>query len=290
MRWVLLFWLYLILPISGVVVSWDILGESIVLGDVRTMNLTMNFDKSPENIRVLPISETLSESLFVREQGPLQVLDETTVLWPIQVQFLEVGDVLIPTISLQMDIDGRQVVAGVPSGYFSVGSVRSVSENSEFLMLPMRKFLKIPLMWYWRYAWIFLLVGLVVVVVVILFRNRRKKPEPELQEPTPFERVMAVLEQLESVPVLEHKQSVLFCFQLTEAIKAYYGSLYKVSLLETTTTECLLVLTPFLDSECRRFFQIFLNQCDDVKFAKVSLTSDSKRILMDKARALVNRR
>lgn len=285
---ILMIWLMAVLPLSAVVMTREALPELPVVGDVVTLNLTVSFDQAPQSVEGLPLPDRLSESLIIQQQGPLRQVSDTVYQWPLRVQLLGVGELDVPTLSMSLIVGGNPITAGLSAGTLSVQSVVGVSESPDSLKPSPLLYLKGQLVWYWRYAWLGLVVVLIAVgtSVAIWKRRGRSVVETAVQK-TPLEIALSALKKLSAQPITGHGSEVAFCLELTKIVKQYYEFYFHISLLDTTTSECLSLLKPRLMTRFYGAMVMFLNQCDEIKFAKGGLTRTAHKDLLEQAKNLV---
>ena len=288
-RFLLSFFVFLALPLLGVVVSRDFETSSLSFGDEVTMNLTLTFDKHPSELTILPLDQRVWEAGVIQKQGPLIQIDDITFVWPVRVQLFDVGDVLVPTMTLDLAILDTVVKSGVGSSFLTVKSIRGTGENSDVLKELDIRFLNSDLIWYWKYVWVWCLCIVLLICLGVFVLRKRRKRVVKIIELSPLELAFKGLDDLESFSVLNHVHAVKFCFNLTEILKRYFGRVLNLSLLETTTTECVDLLKSRLDVKIFQDFRSLLVACDTVKFAKEDLRPSAQKELLDQARSLIQR-
>jgi len=143
--------------------------------------------------------------------------------------------------------------------------------------------LEIPRQWWYLIRWMILGMFLVAAIVtgILLYRQYKMgKSLLPVREASPrpaHEVAIEALDRLRGSDLLEKGNIKQFYIELSEIIREYIDGRYFVVALEMTTTEVLCGLKEQnLKDDVFHLFQIFLQNCDLVKFAKY-IPSDEKR-------------
>ena len=124
------------------------------------------------------------------------------------------------------------------------------------------------------------LLSLIIIALLLLIIKKSMKTKA-VQPPTPQQVANKKLEKLSLT--LETSDDEIYADELSEVLREFIETRYKLPSSKSTTQEFLQLLSnksPF-DQEIASALQKFLELCDQVKFAKHSLSSSVKKELLD---------
>ena len=139
--------------------------------------------------------------------------------------------------------------------------------KESFTELPAQTWTEQLTSFFRNYGWIILIL-LIVLIGYLYFRKRRTESEDQ-KELTLFEQTVKRLKDLEHQGLWRNGKVKIHYSELSLVLRNYLSTVYELQLLERTTSETLLLITPKIESkDLLDSIKGILESSDLVKFAK----------------------
>jgi uncharacterized protein DUF4381 len=134
---------------------------------------------------------------------------------------------------------------------------------------------------------IFVGSGLVLTVLGLAFWYGRKLFHKEKALPTPRERALGALTEMEKA--VERMNPYQFSIRVSDILRRYVMEQFDLPMTRQTSVEFLNAIGPAakFTGEEKTLLADFLNRCDLIKFARYDATSADSHLLLDEARQFV---
>ncbi len=135
-----------------------------------------------------------------------------------------------------------------------------------------------------------LVLGLVALALFFIIRRKKAKPVAEaapepLPEPVDY---LAELEKITKLGLLEKGKYKEFYVIISDLLRRYIGSRYRIDAMEKTTYEvCLRLEDRNVSGDILKITRDFLTECDLVKFAKYVPSLEVAKTAVDRARDII---
>ena len=136
-----------------------------------------------------------------------------------------------------------------------------------------------------------LLIGAVLAALVtwlVVYLKRRPRPAPPPPPPRPpWELALEQIEAVRQSHWIEEGRLTEYVDAVSDLVRRYLGSLYGFDGIESTTSEVVRVLRTVSPLPMFDDIRVLLEDCDLVKFARVTPTADECTAMLDKAEQIV---
>ncbi|MBI4054747.1 MAG: hypothetical protein HY402_01285 [Elusimicrobia bacterium] len=202
----------------------------------------------------------------------------------LQVQGFSLGEHSFPSLSIALESPSKKTFIQTPPAKIFLEPAPSAQTDSELrdIRPPHPAAL-------WKYL-LWALATLLAGLGAWLWKNRKRMAELEPCAPpkTPDQLALEELERLSSSGIWERGEFKKFYHRLTDAVRRYLASRYRLEATRLTTTDFLKRIRSLeQDPENLQLFRNFLKDCDCAKFAPENPTTALKERDLKFARAII---
>ncbi len=273
-------------------VSVDSLNYSI--GDHINLKYEINHPK--DVIILFPNLKDSIKSLDLVEQKPtkfeeLKGKNSQITIYSFVFAGFDSGDVSIPSIIIPYKHKGDTVVSFISTDSLSL-TVHTVAVDTSAEIKDIKEPLTIP----YNPTTLLIVLLILIVVAVILYllykryKRLRQKNVVDLQIiKLPHEIALESLESLNAKRLWQSGEVKKYHSEITEIIRQYFESRFRLPALEMTTSEVLSLLAK--EKETNKIVDLtrdFLNNADMVKFAKYIPMNSINEEMMEQAKKIVS--
>ncbi len=279
---------------AGISVETSVDRSEIYIGDLITYKLIIVHDSDitltpppiGANLGAFDVKDYKSDQVTHLDNGQLQ--NESRFV----LTTFTTGDYVIPPIPIEF-MRPDSTVEYLLSEPISIKVKSLIAEGADTADI---REVKAPLAFksgwpWWGYA---IAAGLFVLLVAGFvywkFFRAKKEPEEFVDRRDPWEIAYEKLAHLKEKNYPAEGQFKMYYVVLTEIIRDYIGRIYKIPVLDMTTTEFLEIITgEDIDEDIMDTLKKFLNHADLVKFAKLIPSDEQMQQDFDIANELVER-
>ncbi|UCG60638.1 MAG: hypothetical protein JSV52_09905 [Candidatus Zixiibacteriota bacterium] len=260
--------------VPGITIKTEVDRAEMYVGDLITYTITIEYDSTYElippplgaNLGAFDVKDYQSDILTQLEDGRYQsknifVLSTFTT-----------GDYVIPPIPVVFNMpDGTRkalLSEGVPIKVLSL--LENAGDSVDIKPLKAQYEFKRDLTPYYIWGGLGLLVLILAAVLIILKLRQKKEISEPLDLRPAWEIAFEKLALLKQKNLPQEGQFKQFYIELTEIIRVYYESMYRLNVLDMTTEEFLAAFGKLeLPEGLFERMEAFFEHADLVKFAKL---------------------
>lgn len=272
--------------------------QAITIGDAIDFTISVEWDKGIEVLKVDPSPQLgYFEIQEIKPSKETKISSERTKKeYSFTLSTFETGDYEIPpfiiTYRTKDKTEKQALSQPVKIHVKSVAGTADAKTDVRDIKSPA----KMPPPPYFKYALYGIVALLIIGIPLALYIRRRmlsKKGILKEEKPSLPPNVVALeaLSRLEAAAdeMLDKGEFKAFYSVLTEIIRIFLGDIYRIKAIDLTTHEIMTALPEFIsDKALLDEIGVLLYEADMVKFAKFIPSKESAKIMLEKARIIIN--